>query len=171
MDDGLPVPSAQLYDLESRLEKLFLNRFGTCFKEYLPDIVGNDFIDKRISYLEYATHIKIADADALMKKLKTYSFSKEQLDINCFDKFFIRNSTPAITINKLDHNTIRLCVKCKETALKAIYKKYAQPHVGIPASILLNKENAAKTIYKQILKYTKPDIINELNEEKILTAL
>ena len=171
IDNNLPVPSSKLFDLESRIENLFENNIGISFKDHLPDIIGNDLIDKRISYLKYVVHINDVNAEVLMNKLKKCNFVKEQLDMNYFDTFFVRNSTPAFTVNKLDNNTVRLCVKCRETAIKSIYKKYAQPYVSVPTSVILDKENAADTIYKQIIKYTKPNLINELNRDVILNKL
>ena len=171
MDNNSPVPSDRLSDLESRIENLLNDAAGINFKDYLPDIVGSDLIDKRISYLEYAVHINNVDADALMKKLKKCSFLKEQLDKNCFDTFSIRNSTPALTVNELDNSTVRLCVKLRETAIKSVYKKYAEPYRSVPSSVILNKENAADTIYKQIVKYTKPNSIDELTKDIMLDLL
>ena len=170
-DNNSPVPSNKLLDLESRIENLFNDYIGINFKDYLPDIVGNDLIDKRVSYLEYAVHVNNVNAEELLNKLKKCNFSKEQLDTNCFDTFFIRNSTPAFTINKFDNNTVRLCVKCKETAIKSIYKKHAQPYVSIPTSIILDKENVADIICRQITKYTKPNSIDELNRDVVLKVL
>lgn len=162
-----PVSSNQLNDVESRIDELFQAFFGFDFKSYLPDIVGSDLLDKRISYLEYIVYIHDVAADSLIKRLDRAYFNEKQLDPQYFNRFWIRNATPAFTINKIDDSTVRLCIKCKETAIKAMYKKVSEPNVSIANHILFNRDNVIDAFCKQIKKYTKPMIFEELSREMI----
>ena len=162
-----PVSENQLSDMEYRIDHLLQEFFGFDFRTYLPDIVGSDLLDKRISYLEYMVHIQNVMADSLIKRLDRAYFNEKQLDPQYFNQFWIRNATPAFTINKIDASTVRLCIKCKETAIKAMYKKYAEPNDSIANHILFNRNNVLDAFCKQIKKYTKPMVFEELSREAI----
>ncbi len=162
-----PVPASRIDELEDRVKQLFGSFFGFDIKTYLPDIIGNDLLDKRISYVEYMVYIKNVDAGQLIKKLERAYFAERQLDPQYFDRFWIRNATPAFTINKLDEETVRLCIKCKETAIKTMFKKMTEPNTGIPNKYIFNRENAIDAFMKQIKKYTKPQVFEELSKEII----
>ena len=165
--DYYPVSAEQLHDINSRIDHLFQDFFHFDFKSYLPDLISSDLFDKRISYLEYMVYINDIEADALIKRLDRAYFDEKQLDPEYYERFWIRNATPAFTINKINDNTLRLCVKCRETALKAMYKKVLDSSSGIPNHILLQKENVTDTFCKQIRKYTKPMVFKELSREVI----
>jgi hypothetical protein len=67
----------------------------------------------------------------------------------------------------MDDSTVRLCIKCKETAIKAMYKKDADPNTSVANHILFNKDNVVEAFCKQIRKYTKPMVFEELSREVI----
>ena len=123
----------------------------------------------RCSYIEYMAFVKVENADALMKKLETGRFAKEQLDIACFDSYKLKNAYVTFTINQIDDVTVRLCAKCPNTALKRICKIDGLSHVTTTQA--LNKDIAAITLYKQVLKHTKPDVPPELSEEIIRACI
>ncbi len=162
-----PVPANRIGELEEKIETLLTENLQIDFRSYLPDILGDDILDKRISYLEYMIYIKNDNVDQLMKRLDRAYFDEKQLDPGYYDRYWIRNATPAFTINKIGEDTIRLCIKCKETAIKAMYKKDSEPYVGVANSIIFNKENVVDIFCKQIRKYTKPIIFEELSKEEI----
>ncbi len=162
-----PVPASRIEELEEKVEDLLTTNLKINFKSYLPDILGDDILDKRISYLEYMLYINNDNVDQLMKRLERAYFDEKQLDPQYYDRYWIRNATPAFTINKINDNTVRLCLKCKETAIKAMYKKDSEPYVGVANSIILNKKNVVDIFCKQIRKYTKPLVFEELSKEEI----
>jgi hypothetical protein len=166
-----PVAANQIFDMEDRIDALFQEFFGFDVRSYLPDLVGNDLLNKRISYLEYIVYIHDVEADSLMKRLDRAYFDEKQLDPQYFNRFWIRNATPAFTINKIDDSTVRLCIKCKETAIKSMYKKDAEPNVSIANDILFNRNNVIDAFCKQVKKYTKPLKFDELSREAIAKNL
>jgi len=127
------------------------------------------------TYVEYMAFVKTEDADALMYKLERGNFSDEQLAINCFDSYRLKNAYITFTVNKLDKEVIRLCAKIPGTALKRIFKVNSDlveghiPHTTIDK--VLDKEKAAEILYRQVVKYTKPDVPHELSQKIIYAAL
>ena len=166
-EDYYPVPADRVNELEHKIDELFQNFFGFDFKSELPDIIGEDLLDKRISYLEYMVYLNNVNADTLIKRLDRAYFDEKQLDPGCFDRFWIRNATPAFTVNRIDDSTVRLCIKCKETAIKAMYKKDSGAFIGVANHIIFDKNNALDAFCKQIKKYTKPLVFEELSRENI----
>ncbi len=165
--DYYPVPAARVHEMENRINQLFDQFFGFDIKTYLPDILGNDLLDQRISYLEYMVYIKNVEADRLIKKLERAYFAEKQLDPQYFDRYWIRSATPAFTINKIDEETVRLCIKCKETAIKTMFRTITDSNSGVSNKYLFDKDNAIDAFCKQIKKYTKPLVFEELRKEVI----
>ncbi len=162
-----PVPASRIHEIDGKINSLFQSFFGFDLNTYLPDMIGKDLLDKRITYLEYMVYIKKVDANPLIKRLERAYFSEKQLDPEYFDRFWIRNATPAFTINRIDDETIRLCMKCKETAIKNMYKKLVIADQGVPNKYLFDKDNAVESLCKQIKKYTKPQVFEELSKQVI----
>ncbi|WP_310602635.1 hypothetical protein [Anaerosporobacter sp.] len=152
------------------LAKAYQNTFG---QEITEGISKREHF--YCTYIEYNAHIKCDDADILMEKLKQGTFTDEQLDINCFHSYRLKNAFISFTINKIDKHTIRLCAKCPNTALKKIFKISGSDEDGNIAHTELNqvldKETAANILYKQVVKFTKPQTPIELSKENILAAL
>ncbi len=123
------------------------------------------------TYIEYMALIKTADADSIMNKLRQGSFAAEQLDIQCFDSYRLKNAYVTFTVNQLGPETLRLCAKIPGTALKRIFKTDSAlvdghvPHTQV--SKVLSKEKAAEVLYKQLVKYAKPHMPPGWSEEMI----
>ena len=161
------IDNQSFYEL---LTKAYKKTFGTEI---------TDGIQKRerfyCTYIEYIVFMKTNDAYILMNELKKGTFTNEQLDINCYDSYRLKNAYVSFTINQINKQTVRLCAKCPNTILKKIFKIEGLdedgniPHTKINQA--LNKEMAAEIFYKQVVKFTKPNIPLELSKKNILSAL
>jgi len=163
--DGLV--SSELIEYNSfyaLLTKAYVKTFG---QEVTDAILAAE--QNRCDYVEYVTHMKINNAGALMKKLSAGKFSKEQLDSHSFHSYRLKSAYVTFTINQLDSDTLRVCAKCPNTVLKRIHK--VEGLSGVTIEQVFDKETAADILFKQIVKYTKPDIPEELSREAILASL
>ena len=165
ISDGL-TPSDMIdynsfYDL---LTKAYVKTFGQEVASAILKVEEN-----RCDYIEYLTYLKVGNADLLMRKLSKCKFSKEQLDRDSFDSYRIKNAQITFTINQIDGDTVRLCAKCPNTVLKRIYK--VEGLSGVPVEQALNKKMAADILFKQVVKYMKPNIPDELSRESIFMSL
>ena len=69
----------------------------------------------------------------------------------------------------MDENTIRLCAKCPNTAIKKLFKITGLEHVS--AQEMFNKDVIADILEKQIYKYTKPERLEIFSKSNILKGI
>lgn len=166
----VPADKIESQGFYKLLKEAYKNTFG-------QEISEGIFYRERFycTYIEYFAYINLNNADLLMEELKQGKFNAEQLDINFFELYRLKNAYISFTINQIDKHTVRLCAKCPNTILKKIFKVDGIdedgniPHTKI--SQVLKKEMAAEILYKQVVKHTKPNIPTELSKENILAAL
>ena len=143
------------------LRKTYADKFGQGLTEKLIDA------DNMLCYyVEFISYIEVVNSDKFIKGLEKYNFATEQLDISKFDEYKLKNSYVSFTINSFNDNTIRLCAKCPNTALKKITKIKGLDH--LKADKVFDKEFAAELISNQANKFTKPDKLNIFDKINIL---
>jgi len=166
-DTLVPADDTDYERFKALLLDAYRQHLGDVLAEAFPQIIEGSLC----SYVEFATHIETPDAEGLMSKISSGSFKKEQLDINCFDTFKLRNATPTLTVNRLNETRIRLCAKCPGVSLKRLLKT-GNRGVGVPIPTVLEKETAVDILSKQVMKYmAKAETPEELTRTAIWNSI
>ena len=153
--------------LRELLMVTYRRELGDDFGDAFPRVLERSLC----SYVEFVTHIQTPDADRLLSRISGGRFKKEQLDIDCFDTFKLKNATPSFSVNRLGRTVIRLCAKCYGTALKRLLKA-TNRGVVVPIDGVLDKETAVEILSKQVVKHLgKDDIPDELSRSAISDSI
>lgn len=108
------------------LHKAYENLFNSDIAERL--IAKDNMV---CTYAEFTSFINADNANGVINKLRKHKFTEQQLNISEFDNYRLKNAYVTFTVNAIDNNTIRLCAKCPNTALKKYFNVDGLDNVGL----------------------------------------
>lgn len=150
----------------------FINLLYKAYQDLFNKNVADRLIEKQnmfCTYVEFISFVKTESSNDIINQLKNYNFQNQQLDINEFENYRLKNASITFTVNAVDENTIRLCAKCPNTAIKKLFKITGLEHVS--AQEMFNKDVIADILEKQIYKYTKPERLEIFSKSNILKGI